>query len=278
MTILDNIQSSHTQPSKTQPSEKIIIQITDTHLMDHPDAEFVQINPEQSFHAVIADILDNYPKIDAIVHTGDLAQVATPATYARYQAFMRKLKIPFYQVPGNHDDVRIFPFHTPDPVPGILSFGNWRMILLNTSVPGKTDGWIQTQQLKHLKSILIQNTDQYIILACHHHPLEMKSKWIDNHKLKNTVELTEILVNFENIKAVICGHVHQDSLNVWHEIEFLSTPSTSVQFKPQMDDFTLDNTAPGYRCLHLKENGEFSSTVHRINTFKQNINKEISGY
>lgn len=283
MTILNNIRSSHTQSSKaqslkTQSSDQIIIQITDTHLMDHPDAAFVQMNPEQSFHAVIADILDNYSQIDAIVHTGDLAQVATPATYARYQAFMRKLNIPFYQVPGNHDDVRIFPFHTPDPMPGVLSLNNWRIILLNTSVPGKTDGWIQSDQLKHLKHILMQNIDQHIILACHHHPLEMKSRWIDHHKLKNAPELIDILAEFKHIKAVICGHVHQDSLNVWQDIQFFSTPSTSVQFKPQMDDFTLDTLAPGYRCLHLKENGDFVTTVHRLSCFNQNINKEISGY
>lgn len=277
MTILNNIQSSETQ-SYSAATEHIIIQITDTHLMDHPDAEFVQINPEHSFHAVIADILENYPKIDAIVHTGDLAQVASPATYTRYQAFMRKLNIPFYQIPGNHDDIRIFPFHAPDPIPGVLSFANWRIVLLNTSVPGRTDGWIQTEQLIHLNSILEQNQNHDVILACHHHPLDMKSRWIDNHKLKNTPELTDILARFNNIKAVICGHVHQDSFNVWHDIQFLSTPSTSVQFKPKMEDFALDQIAPGYRCLHLKENGSFSTTVHRLKAFKQNINKEISGY
>ena len=276
MTILDPIQSSNT-PSEAA-TDKVIIQITDTHLMEHPDAEFVRINPEQSFHAVIADILQHYPRIDAIVHTGDLAQVATPATYQRYQAFMRTLNIPFYQIPGNHDDLAIFPFHTPDPVPGVLSFGQWRIILLNSAVPGRIDGRIQTEQLKYLKKLLLHNIDQHIILACHHHPLEMKSRWIDNHKLKNTTELTEILADFKHIKAVICGHVHQDSLNLWHEIAFLSTPSTSVQFKPHMEDFALDAIAPGYRCLHLKQNGTFSTTVHRLKKFKQHINKEISGY
>ena len=30
-------------------SNKIVIQITDTHLMEHPEQEFIQINPEQIF-------------------------------------------------------------------------------------------------------------------------------------------------------------------------------------------------------------------------------------
>ena len=47
---------------KQQATEKIIIQITDTHLMDQASSTFVKMNPEQSFHAVIDDILKNYPE------------------------------------------------------------------------------------------------------------------------------------------------------------------------------------------------------------------------
>ena len=261
-----------------QLKEKIIIQITDTHLMDDPEASFVQINPEHSFHAVIQDILAKFPHIDAIVHTGDLAQVAKPETYQRYQDFMSKLNIPFYQVPGNHDHAAIFPFYQPEPTPGTLIFDDWCICLLNTAVEGQIDGWIKTEQLQILKTILNEHRQHHVILACHHHPLEMKSKWIDRHKLKNTHELQDVLAEFDNIKMVICGHVHQDSVNVWQNISFFSTPSTSVQFKPLSDDFALDTIAPGYRSLHLKQNGEFTTQIHRLHNFVQQINKEISGY
>ncbi|AMW77629.1 metallophosphatase [Acinetobacter sp. TGL-Y2] len=264
--------------NKTTATEKIIIQISDTHLMDHPDATFVEMNPEMSFHAVIEDILKHYPEIDAIVHTGDLAQVAKPETYARYQAFMQKLNIPFYQIPGNHDDIQYFPFETPDPMPTVLAFADWRMVLLNSAVSQKVDGWIKTEQLEHLKNILDANQQYSVVLACHHHPLEMKSNWIDRHKLKNTEELTEVLAKHNNIKAVIFGHVHQDSLNLWKNIQFLSTPSTSVQFKPLSFDFALDDIAPGYRSILLKDNGEFDTLVHRVQKYRQKFNKEISGY
>ena len=49
---------------KSNVQEKIVIQITDTHLMDNPQATFVEINPELSFHTVIEDILEKYPEID----------------------------------------------------------------------------------------------------------------------------------------------------------------------------------------------------------------------
>ena len=40
--------------------DRVIIQITDTHLMDRPEAEFVGINPEENFHAVMDDIKQQY--------------------------------------------------------------------------------------------------------------------------------------------------------------------------------------------------------------------------
>ncbi|SEL95747.1 3',5'-cyclic-AMP phosphodiesterase [Acinetobacter sp. DSM 11652] len=263
---------------KQNKNDQLIIQITDTHLMDHPDTPFVQINPEQSFHAVINDILNRYQDIDAIIHTGDLAQVPHEATYQRYLSFMKNLNIPFYQIPGNHDDAEYFPFAAPDPIPAVLTFGTWKIVLLNSAVPHKVDGWIKAEQLNHLSMILQETQHHPVILACHHHPLEMKSKWIDRHILKNSDQLTQIMAEYQHIQAVIFGHVHQDSLNVWKNIQFLSTPSTSVQFKPKTEDFAFDDLAPGYRSLLLKTDGSFETRVHRLQNFAQNINKEISGY
>lgn len=259
-------------------NNKVVIQITDTHLMEHYDDAFIQINPEHNFHAVIEDLIKRYPKIDAIVHTGDLAQVASPVTYQRYVAYMEKLGIPFFQIPGNHDDLRYFPLHAPDPEPTVIELGQWAIILLNSAVAGKTDGWIQTEQLQHLHALLQKHQDKNIILACHHHPFEMKSYWIDQHKLKNTVEFTDILKPFDHIKAVICGHVHQESTTLWNQIQFISTPATCIQFKPLSNNFALDHIAPGYRCLHLKENGQLETVVHRLENYSITINEEISGY
>ncbi len=262
----------------SDPSSKIIIQITDTHLLADPDAEFVQINPERSFHAVIADILEQHTHIDAIIHTGDLAQVARPETYQRYLDYMTKLNIPFFHIPGNHDDIRYFPFHTPDSKPTVVDLDQWQIVMLNSAVQGKVHGWIQSEQLEYLDQWLNDNRNKHVILACHHHPFAMRSKWIDQHILKNTHDLTHILEKYQHIKAVLFGHVHQESLNQWNHIDFLSTPSTFAQFKPQSENFAFDEVAPGYRYLHLKSDGQFETKVKRLKGFFQKINKEISGY
>lgn len=259
--------------------EYILIQITDTHLLEQPEQEFVGMNPEHSFHQVMQHIRQHYPQTDVIIHTGDLAQAPKPRTYQRYIQFMQQLGIPFFQTPGNHDDEQYFPFHGKHPQqPTLIELGNWRIILLNSAVNNRVDGWISTPQLEQLTELLEQHQAFPTILACHHHPFEMHSKWIDQHKLKNSQELFQLLERFKQIKAVLYGHVHQHSSNNWQHVQCLSTPSTSVQFKPLSEQFALDPIAPGYRVLKLKTNGEFESMIHRLDQIDQPINAEISGY
>lgn len=264
--------SINTQPDWT------IIQISDTHLMDREELEFARMNPEQSFHEVMQQIQQRFPQMDALIHTGDLAQVPVEQTYQRYLAFVQSLNVPYYQIPGNHDDSRVFPFHQHANQVHAIHFGTWTMILLNSAVQGKIDGWVEQAQLDQLDQLLLEFKHQHVIVTCHHHPFAMKSYWIDQHRLKNAEDLKDILARHHNIKLVLFGHVHQDSCNEWHGIYFLSTPSTSVQFKPKSEDFALDQAAPGYRVLHLQQNGEFDTYIERVALSQQNINTEISGY
>ena len=255
-----------------------LIQISDTHLMDRTEAEFVRMNPEVSFHAVMQDLRTQHAQIDALVHTGDLAQVPVASTYARYLSYMQETGLAHYQIPGNHDNADIFPFKDGMNQANIVHLGNWSIVLLNSAVKGQIDGWIEQEHLQQLDDLLQQYPDQHVIVACHHHPFIMHSKWIDQHRLKNTEHLTDVLARHSQVKMVLCGHVHQDSCHVWQGIQFLSTPATSVQFKPLSDQFALDDQAPGYRVVKLFSDGRFETEVKRVAVAQQKINAEISGY
>ena len=97
--------------------------------------------------------------------------------------------------------------------PVVICLGNWRVILLNSAVKGHIDGHLSAEQLDSLTNLLEEYADNPILLACHHHPFAMKSKWIDHHKLQNSNALLTTLAPFKNVKALVCGHVHQDSIN-----------------------------------------------------------------
>ena len=264
--------------SNNNQKDWMMIQISDTHLMNKDELEFVHMNPAETFYAVMDDVQTRYPEADFIVHTGDLAQVAAPETYEHYLSYIQQFNIPSYQIPGNHDDANIFPFHNGTNDAHAVHFGQWTIILLNSAVKNKVSGFIDLKQLQQLNELLTQYKDQHVIVTCHHHPFEMHSQWIDHHILKNADHLMGVLAKHQNIKMVLFGHVHQDSWNQWNGIHFYSTPSTCVQFKPQSENFALDEQAPGYRVLHLKENGEFETEIHRINHKTVKINSNISGY
>ncbi|MGM7341460.1 metallophosphatase, partial [Acinetobacter baumannii] len=50
------------QVSTLSQKNHVIIQITDTHLLEYPQLEFVGMNPEESFHAIIQQILKQHPE------------------------------------------------------------------------------------------------------------------------------------------------------------------------------------------------------------------------
>lgn len=259
--------------------EHVLIQITDTHLLDSPQHEFVGMNPEETFHAVMDMLKLQQPHADVIIHTGDLAQTPTPTSYQRYLDYMQNLSIPFYQTPGNHDDEAYFPFHHENPQePCVIALGKWRIILLNSAQSHRVDGNISTEQLIRLEQLLTEYQDHYVLLACHHHPFSMHSAWIDQHILKNASDFLNTIQPYPNIRAIICGHVHQNAQHQWHGIQLFSTPSTCIQFKPKSENFALDDSHPGYRLLRLKANGDFETEVFRLQNVSSLVNKEISGY
>ena len=74
----------------------------------------------------------------------------------------------------------------------------------------------------------------------------------------------ERLKSYANLRAVLWGHVHQQAHQRLDGIEWMSTPSTCVQFKPGSAGFALDHLAPGYRYIELHADGRIVTEVERI--------------
>ncbi len=264
---------------KSDPSPcYTLIQITDTHLMSKAELSFATLYPAQSFERVLVHIQRHYPQTDLILHTGDLAQEPIAATYEYYLRCMNQLGLNYCQIPGNHDDAQYFPFYQNQRDVQALHLGKWSIILLNSQVEDKIFGEISATQQSQLQQLLDQYSEQHIIVSLHHHPFPMQSKWIDAHILQNTDQLLEILAPYQNIKLILCGHVHQDSVHYWQNLACYSTPSTSVQFKPHSEDFALDEMEIGYRVLYLKPDGSYETQIQRIKEDLAKINLQISEY
>jgi len=112
----------------------------------------------------------------------------------------------------------------------------------------------------------------------HHHLQNVNSEWLDTQKIKNGQELLKIVSKHNNVRVLLCGHVHQESDEGRENLRFISTPSTCFQFKPQSHSFALDSIGPGYRWVELYGNGRINTGIRRLKNFHYDINNISIGY
>ena len=127
-----------------------IIQISDLHLLEQPNAKVKGLDTEKTFHAVLDLIRQEEPIINAIILTGDLAEDASVSAYERISKKMQNFDCPIYWIPGNHDDASVMKKHFQCgniSSNRIIDIDGWRIILLDTAVTGKISGYLNEQEL-----------------------------------------------------------------------------------------------------------------------------------
>ncbi|MGV3001156.1 3',5'-cyclic-AMP phosphodiesterase [Vibrio sp.] len=259
-----------------------LVQITDTHLFADDKGELLGVNTLSSFSAVVADIEKQALDYDALIMTGDVSQDHTDASYANFEQGIAPLSKPCYWLPGNHDyqpSMRsVYPSTQIQQDTHLLVGKYWQVILLDSQAEGSPHGFLTEQQRQYLSDCLSEHSDRFSLVLLHHHPLLVGSQWLDQHCLHNSDEFWKTLEPFNNVKAVLCGHVHQDFHQVHQGVEVLTSPSTCIQFKPRSNNFALDKVSPGWRSLSLKANGQLDTQVYRLEGEEFLPNFEAQGY
>jgi len=258
-----------------------LLQITDTHLFADNERDLLGIKTVNSYEAVIKDASKYIGQCDAILSTGDLTQDHSIASYLSFSQKIKRLEAPCYWLPGNHDMQSVM-------LPSLLKEGiaankqiltpDWQIILLDSQVEGVPHGHLSEQQLAFLEEKLNEYPDKHVLIAVHHHVLPVGAAWLDQHILTNNDEFITLVRRFNNVKAVLSGHVHQAFDTVHEGIRYLASPSTCVQFKPKSDDFAVDDKQPGYRYLSLQPSGNIETIVERIKTGEFSTDENATGY
>ncbi len=235
-----------------------LAQLSDLHLLTNPSEDRWGLNPQALFDQVLALAISQQP--DALLLTGDLAHEEDLATYQRLQQQLEGYGLPILAIPGNHDNADLIEQTFGEP---LLDFDELTVIGLNSHIRGSDSGFLGDQELGRAEA-LIKASDKPVLLALHHHPLEVGSAWIDELSLVDADAFNDLVKQQANkITAVICGHVHQVFESDISGIPFYSCPSTNRQFKPGAKDFTTDDLMPGCR-LFTFDQGQLHSQVLRI--------------
>ncbi len=259
-----------------------LLQITDTHLFANSDECLLGVNTAQSFQAVISEILHTRVEFDGIIATGDISQDHSSASYQTFLNGIRQWSLPCYWLPGNHDEqneMHAILSQSPLVRADVVLLGeHWQMIMLDSQVKGSPHGWLDDKQIHLLQDIVDANPSRHTLIAFHHHPIPVASAWLDQHILKNREAFWEEVKDMKQVKAVICGHIHQTLDIECFGKRVLAAPSTCIQFLPNSDQFSLDLVSPGWREISLHADGAITTTVKRIkgNQFIPDMNS--SGY
>lgn len=233
-----------------------IIQITDTHLFKNDNEEIVSVKSNQKFKEVMKKIEKDLP--DYFFITGDVSQDETPESYQKMVDLIDELGVVTYWIPGNHDNLEIMQkiFNRSRYIEQIdyLTCSNWNFIFLHTKLDGKTSGRLSEQELVKLDSLLKENKKPNIALIMHHHPIHVNTPLIDRFILQNRKHFWDIVDKYEQIKLIMCGHVHGDYTVTRNQLTMESGPATCLQWKKGTHDLVIDKMI-GYKKYQFNIEG-----------------------
>jgi 3',5'-cyclic-AMP phosphodiesterase len=259
-----------------------LLQLTDCHIGPDTSEELLGLNTNESLQDVIQHLRNHHPSCELLLTTGDIANNGGARTYTRYLKILEESDLDygaFGWLPGNHDSpVDMNEAMNTDRLTKALFIGNWLILLLNTQVPGHTHGNLAEAELNLLDDVLANNRDRHVLIFMHHQPVPVGCAWVDTQKVRSEYAFFKILDQYQHVRAVTWGHVHQEFSDIRNNVRLLATPSTSIQFKTHSDDFAVDHLMPGYRWFLLNPDGSFTTQVERIADKDYPINYRSEGY
>jgi Icc protein len=258
-----------------------LLQLTDLHLYAQAERRLLGQNTRETLEAVIALARARHWPPDAIVLTGDLVHDEEPAAYAFLRERVDALGVPCHCIPGNHDRLDLLVGHLDADAASalrVITAGAWDLLLLDSTMPGAEGGHLTAQVLAGVAAHHRGGRGRPTLVFLHHHLKPLGSRWIDTMRVDNASAAIRALAQHPHVRAVVCGHVHQEADQYANGLRLLATPSTCVQFLPGSEDFALDPRTPGYRWLELHPDGRLKTGIERTDAYPEPLTVLTGGY
>lgn len=241
----------------------IIAQISDSHLFADKAGLHHGANVYQNLIKCLKKVKHINP--DVIIFTGDLTQDHSETSYQNFFDAVSKVQVvcPVYYVAGNHDEHRLLAKYLVGEyycTEKVIEWQQWQILLVDSKSETPA-GFINQQALENIQNDSDDNKSQ--LLFMHHHPVDV-GYFIDRHGLTNQAELWALIDGKPSIKAIACGHVHNDLEMVKGHVKVFTCPATSIQFLPDPNELVNANRAAGFRTFELSISGQVTSQVHFV--------------
>lgn len=227
----------------------VFIHLTDLHIGDPAlgipapgEAEVSDARPMTDTSARLSMALEKISAMDVdpsfVVVTGDLSNRGEVISYQALKAQMDPVTLPTVYTLGNHDD----PAHAAEGLLGRAGDdGPWdsdqvidgiHIIALDTSVPGRVGGALTEAQFGFLAEALGRSPDLPKLLMIHHPPsMDDNTPEFERLGTEDSQKLGE-MIRDSGVRAILCGHIHQSRVTVWHGIPVVVTTGLHTAIDP----------------------------------------------
>ena len=168
------------------------------------------------------------PEPSFLVFSGDLTDKGDIESYEYFYSVISASKFPSILALGNHDDRTnfrkvFFDRFSDRPYFYASEQGDWKILVLDTSQPGKVSGSICDEQFRFLEDALSNNDTNNILLVMHHPPrLDKDSYPWTTLDQKTSRKLSKILEKHV-ISGILCGHIHLNQFTNWNGIPIIAS-------------------------------------------------------
>jgi 3',5'-cyclic AMP phosphodiesterase CpdA len=199
-----------------------ILHLSDTHLFGDDSLHYGRVDTTAALRWTL-DAFSEITQLDLVVGSGDLSDDGSSDSYAALKAAIepwasaRGARVVYAM--GNHDRRAGFRQVLGDghpggtgtdplgPIDGVSHLGPWRIVTLDSSVPGAGYGELEDSQLDWLGTVLSAPADAGTILVLHHPPVPASTSLLQALELHDPGRLAEI-VRGSDLRLILAGHYH----------------------------------------------------------------------
>lgn len=195
-----------------------IAHISDTHFLAEGRRLFGEVATEHNLEQALRQLERSGIRPEALVFTGDLADLGEPDAYARLRATVEpvaeRLGAQVVWVMGNHDERRQYSrelFDEPgseSPQDRVYDIRGLRVVSLDTTVPGYHHGALADEQLDWLADVLAAPAPHGTLIAVHHPPIPTPLLWAMQMLELHDQERFARVIDGTDVRGILAGHLH----------------------------------------------------------------------
>ena len=218
----------------------LIAHLSDLHIAAPGRKAYGKVATDNHLDRCVKHINNLKPQPDLVLVTGDITFSGQAEETALAGRLLGDLHMPWYVVPGNHDDPDTLNIlqqgweRAPVIREGSSGFDYFLpgypigLFGIDSSTSDSPGGKVSKAQVQWLHCRLVENTDKPAIIFLHHPPVRCGVLETDEDGFEGVDLLGEVIEYFPNIIRVLCGHIHLVSHVNWRGTVVSAAPSMGL--------------------------------------------------